>query len=247
MLLFFLEETRTLPLNPLLLALPRFAQIVAHNTQGEKIIDVLIMSCPELYTVPLGTPPVLPDDPHHAAPSDHRVPMARPLALAPEAVTNVYREKVYRPLPDSMVRVFMKWILSEAWDMIPVDGSPTEQVEIFQEIVDLKVKEMFPQKKVRISNKDKVFITSELKTLDKRKKREWRKNGKSERYLQMKTEFTLKYKKAARDHISKCVTDLRTENAGKAAATLRRLGAQPGGTARERGGLSLSSTTSRRD
>ena len=221
-------DKNQLPLAPLLLALPRFAQIVAHNTHGEKIIDVIVMSCPELYAVPSVTPPVLPDDPRHAAPSDHRVPVARPLALAPEAITNVYREKVYRPLPDSMVRVFMKWVLTEAWDMIPEDGSPTEQVDIFQKVVDQKVEEMFPQKKVRISNKDKIFITSELKTLDRRKKRVWRKNGKSERYLRMKTEFTRKYKKAASDHISKCVTDLRTENPGKAAATLRRLGAQPG-------------------
>jgi hypothetical protein len=49
-----------LPLAPLLLALPRFAQVVSHTTHGEKIIDVLLMSCPELYAVPEITAPVLP-------------------------------------------------------------------------------------------------------------------------------------------------------------------------------------------
>ena len=90
------------------------------------------------------------------------------------------------------------------------------------------MEELFPEKRIRVSNKDKIFITSELKILSKRKKREWRKNGRSEKYLKLKEEFTLKYKKASGDHIRKCVTDLRTENPGKAAATHRRLGAQPG-------------------
>ena len=58
--------------------------------------------------------------------------------------------------------------------------------------------------------------------------KEWKKNGKSEKYVDLKKEFDLKYKKASSEHIKKCVSDLKFEKPGTAAATLKRLGAQPG-------------------
>ena len=76
--------------------------------------------------------------------------------------------------------------------------------------------------------KDKEFITAELKKLDRRKKKEWRKNGKSEKYQRIKSEFDTKYKKAAAGFLKKCVSDMKTEKPGKAATTLKRMGAMPG-------------------
>ena len=55
----------------------------------------------------------------------------------------------------------------------------------------------FPEKKILITNRDKPFITAELKTLDRKKKREWKSRGRSALYLQLKVEFKVKYKKAA--------------------------------------------------
>ena len=226
---FFLGgDKNSLPLAPLLQALPKFSQIVAHATHGQKIIDVLIMSCPELYAVPSVTPPVLPDDPRHGAPSDHCVPVARPLALAEAAVSNVYKVKTIRPLPDSSIRLFMQWIHAENWDTIHTDESPTQMVDAFQTLVNSKVDQFFPQKTIRVTNKDKEFITAELKSIDRKKMKEWRKKGRSEKYLRLKKEFDEKFKKASSDHIRKCVSELKTENPGKAAATLKKLGAQPG-------------------
>ena len=81
---------------------------------------------------------------------------------------------------------------------------------------------------MRVTNKDKEFITLELKLLKKRKMREWRKRGKSEKYISVKKEFDGKFKKASEEYIKKCVSDLKLEQPGKAAATLKRLGARPG-------------------
>ena len=67
-----------------------------------------------------------------------------------------------------------------------------------------------------------------LQTLDRKKKKEWKRNGKSEKYQKIKKEFDDKYKKAASSYLTKCVTDLKNEQPGKAAATLKRMGAQPG-------------------
>merc|ERR1711963_1119877 len=99
---------------------------------------------------------------------------------------------------------------------------PTQQVDEFNRIIDAKVKAIFPEKKVKMrQGKDKEFITAELKKLDRKKKKEWRKNGKSEKYMRLKKEFEVKFKKAAAEFLRKCVDEMKTENPGKAAATLK--------------------------
>ena len=53
-----------------------------------------------------------------------------------------------------------------------------------------------------------------------------RKSGKSDKYLRIKKEFEEKFKNASEQYIKKCVSDLKFEQPGKAAATLKRLGAR---------------------
>ena len=122
----------------------------------------------------------------------------------------------------------MQWIHTEQWDAVPKDGSTTAQVSAYEKIVEEKVEKLFPEKTIRITNKDKDFITAELKTLDRKKKREWSKKGRSALYIQLRKEFRQKYKLAASAHLKKCVSDMKIEHPGKAAATLKRMGAQPG-------------------
>ena len=90
-------------------------------------------------------------------------------------------------------------------------------------------KSTYVEKVVKIrQGKDKEFITAELKKLDRKKKKEWRKNGKTQKYSRLKTEFDAKYKKAAAEFLKKCVSDMKTENPGKAATTMRKMGKMPG-------------------
>ena len=90
----------------------------------------------------------------------------------------------------------MQWIFTENWESVPLSGSTTAQVQAYENIVENKVNQLFPEKKIRITKKDKQFITAELKTLDRKKKREWKHKGKSEKCLYLKKELTQKYKKS---------------------------------------------------
>ena len=76
-----------------------------------------------------------------------------------------------------------------------MSGSTTAQVAAYKKVIEEKVEQLFPEKTIRITNKDKDFITAELKTLDRRKKNEWKRKGRSELYLKLRKEFRLKYKK----------------------------------------------------
>ena len=64
----------------------------------------------------------------------------------------------------------------------------------------------------------------ELKRLDRSKKREWCKRGKSEKYLKLKNEFENKYKKAAERYLEKNVREQKEADPGRAYATLKRMG-----------------------
>ena len=52
-------------------------------------------------------------------------------------------------------------------------------------------------KTMRITPQDKPFINYELKTLDRKKQREWTKKGKSAKYDKLASEFSAEYKAAA--------------------------------------------------
>ena len=103
----------------------------------------------------------------------------------------------------------------------------SEQVDLVHDLFKRKVEDYFPEKIVKISNKDKPFITKELKTLDRKRKREWKKKGKSEKYKQLNKEFKEKFLKASSEYLKKNVSELKSSNPGKAARILKTYAANP--------------------
>ena len=214
-------------IGPLIASLPRLKQIVSLATCNLKTLDVLLTNLWQWYSVPVVVPPVPCDDPTKGVPSDHSTPVAYPLSNN-HRVKNVYTTKTARPLPDSGIREFGQWILSEDWVSVTDNISSTEQVLKLQELLGRKMNEIFPQKIYRVTQQDKSWMNFELKKLDKLKKREYRKHGRSEKYVKLLAKFDEKYKIAAKDHLDKNVKSLKEENPGKAYAVLKKMGAQPG-------------------
>ena len=174
------------------------------------------------------SPPVPADNPEQGKPSDHSVPLARPLSNTGVNISNQYKTKISRPLPDSGVRQFGKWIVNNDWDCVKQISRPSNQALALQNILELKLYEIFPTKSVKLSNKDKKWIDCELKKLDRSKKREWCKREKSDKYVKLKKEFDVKFNEAAEKYMEKNVRELKEADPGTAYATLKRMGAQPG-------------------
>jgi hypothetical protein len=85
--------------------------------------------------------------------------------------------------------------------------------------------DILPQKSVKVSSKDRNYSTADLKNLDILKKLEYRKHGRSEKYIKLKANFELKLGQAASDHLEKNVRSLRESDPGKTYAILKRMGA----------------------
>ena len=216
--------------NQIVTALPKCIQVVTKFTyKNRKIHDVMLTNMSHLYAVPYIAPAVQPDVPGHGVPSDHDQAVAVPLAGAGEgAVSRAYSVKSSRPLPDSKIREFGQWITAENWSALRGELSSSEQATIFQAVSEHQLNEYFPIKQCRVSNTDKPWISKEIKQIDRWKKEEYRKNGKSIKYLNMLKSYNQKFKSAAQQHLRRNVTDLMEAAPGKAWATLKRMGAQPG-------------------
>ena len=161
--------------------------------------------------------------------SDHSTALTTPHTVNTIQQPQEYITQTFRPLPDSGVREFGQWICSEGWGDIQDTASPSAQVQEFENILNRNLDTFLPQKNVKIrQNFDKPFITKELKTLDRKIKREYRKNCKSEKYLLLKKSYDDKFKRAAKAYLDKNVRSLMEDDPGKAYQTLKKMSSQPG-------------------
>ena len=170
-------------IDPLLNIAPRMKQIVTLPTRGNNILSVLITNMSQYYSTPIINPPVCPDkDYTRHKPSDHSVPVVYPLNGSSGSLKlHSYKVKKYRPMPKSGIDSFGQWITKENWNFLCDITDPHTQVIKFQDCLQFKLNLHLPEKSVRISENDLPFFTSELKTLDRQKKREYRKNKKSQK------------------------------------------------------------------
>lgn len=106
--------------------------------------------------------------------------------------------------------------------------SPEEQDQILRSILTHKLEEIFPEKSVRVSNQDDPFVTSEIKKLQMYLKREYKKKGKSEKYMKLKSAYDKKYQNLAKNQLEKNIEDMMKENPGQAYRALKKMGARPG-------------------
>ena len=87
-------------------------QVVDKNTRQGSILSVLIMNTFQYYNSPIIAPPINPDDPTNAKPSDHSVPVCTPHTDRYTRPVRTYRVVKYRPLPASSVQKFGEWIMN---------------------------------------------------------------------------------------------------------------------------------------
>ena len=221
-------DRNNMDITPILNCGLKLHQIVDKNTRKDKILDIIIMNTSGYYQSPIIAPPIQPDNPSTGQPSDHSVPVCTPHTDRYTRPVRNYKIIKYRPLPESSVRRFGEWMVSESWNTVCLEKSPTEQARVFEKLLNEKLDQYCPEKEMKISSKDKPFINAELKKIDRRKKREYQKRGKTQKFSFLKKQFDSKYREAAEKYLNKHMDELRVAKPGQAFSVLKRLGAQPG-------------------
>ena len=81
--------------------------------------------------------------------------------------------------------------------MIDDSLSPSAHAQELEQLMIRKLDELCPTKTMRVSPLELPFINAELKSLDRKKQREYSKKGKSSKYKRLAFEFEAKFKTAA--------------------------------------------------
>ena len=89
-------------------------------------------------------------------------------------------------MPQSAYNQFLSWIEQEKWDAVLSAENAHDKAEVLQNLLVNKVDQYFPQKWRKFKSDDKPWFTEKLKQIDRKKKREYKKNRKSQKYKLIK-------------------------------------------------------------
>ena len=125
-------------ISPILNCGLKIRLMVDIRTRGAKTLDIILMNTANYYNSALVVPPIDPDTPSKAKPSDHSVPVCIPHTDRHKPPIRHYRIITYRPLPRSSIVKFGEWITHESWDCMEDVSDTTEQVSLFENLLSEK-------------------------------------------------------------------------------------------------------------
>ena len=131
------------------------------------------------YQTPIVRPPLDPDPDLNGYPSDHYMPIMFPINDANLFPAREKKRITYRPLPKSGVDKFGRWIQQQNWEEVFNEESPSQKAEKFQEMLINTLNEVLPEKTITLTSDDQPWVTSEIKCLNRKKKKEFWKHRKS--------------------------------------------------------------------
>ena len=177
-------DTNRLSLSPITDLSLRLKELVKVPTRmnPDAILDPIISTLGKWYLEPVTKPPIDANKGGKGKPSDHLVVLMQPLVSALEVPPRQYRTVVSRPLSQSGIKSFGQWIVAQSWKEIYQCTDVNRKVEIFQNVLFEQYIKCFPEKILKVCDDDVPWITRDLKTLDRKRKREFLKHKKSLRW-----------------------------------------------------------------
>ena len=156
---------------------PSFRQIVSSPTYRQAVLDVLVTDIGQYYKEPIIRPPVQPDNPATASPSDHRIAFAETKTCSIQPVIREARIQTVRPLPAEALSDFASWVQHESWAFVYDGRNPTDMVERFNFLVNFNLDHYCPTKTLKTTNLDGKITSVAVKQASRRKNKEYTKHG----------------------------------------------------------------------
>ena len=176
------------------------------------------------YHDPITKPPLQndPDNPS-GKPSDHLIVLWRPLSCFVKMKPREYRTVFFRPIPESGLSSFNAWLNLHSWEYLCSIKDINMKTRYFHDLILHKVDEIFPMKSLRVSKDDQPWITQDIKSLDRQRKREFFKNYKSSKWHKLNEKYISSIKKAKVLYAKNIVGDLKTSNPAKWYSKVKRM------------------------
>ena len=222
---FIFAGDTNLNLDPILNLSPNLQQIVKNWTRMNPpaLLDPILMTLSSYYQVPLCLDPLDPDPDKNGKKSDHKIVIAKPINAFNNKCAREYRKVKVRPFPESGLRKMKEWFVDQTWEEVFKAETAHKKAEVFQNMLINILEEIFPEKTRKISSDDQPWITHSLKKLDRRRRRIFRKQRRSESWKKLNKLFKEEVKTAKAQFYKKTVADLKKKNPGQWYSALKRI------------------------
>ena len=172
-----------LNINPILALSPNLSQVVGipTRTNPDATLDKIITTLSKFYLPPTSLPPLDNDVDGNGKPSDHLIVIMRPISQTENPQP---KQKIitYRPLPESGMLMLKQWLQNETWQDLYQLETAHQKAELLHSTLLDKLDVFLPQKTIKIRPGDRAWVTTEIKMLDRKCKREYSRNKKSKKW-----------------------------------------------------------------
>ena len=217
-------DTNRLHLKSILNLSPNLSQVVNIPTRNnpDATLDTITSTLAKYYQPPFTLPPLDNDSASSGKPSDHLIVVWKPIS-ANEPIRRTYKNVTFRPLPESGLLLFGGWLKSQDWQIIFQSTTAHEKAEKLQTILLEQLNKFLPLKTEKICSEDAPWFNSNLKKLDRSRKREYTKNKNSEKWETLNEKFLEKYAEQKVYYYQNMVEDLKTSQPGQWYSKLKRM------------------------
>ena len=220
-------DTNKLNLTPILNLSPSLEQVVKVPTRlnPDAILDKIITTMKKYYCSPVTKPPLLNDE-NNGKPSDHLIVLMLPISSILECTPRRYETVQYRPITDSGILKYESWLTNQTWAGVYAEQDCHKKAELFQKELYQNFEKCFPLKTFKTCPDDRPWFTKALKSLDRKRKREFSKNKKSEKWVQLNHDFVTKLNFEKKNYYEKIVADLKGSNTSQWYSKVKRMSGQ---------------------
>ena len=146
-----------------------------------------------------------------------------PIKTIENKTARIIKEVKVRPIPESGIKKMRSWLMDETWGKVFEAETAHQKASILQDMLVQKFEEIFPEKTRKISAVDSPWMTQKLKKLDRRRKRIFRKQRRSEQWKSLDKHFKSQVKCAKESFYKEMIADLRKKNPSQWYSSLKRI------------------------
>ena len=218
-------DTNDLKLDSILNLSPNLIQIVQKWTRMSPpaILDPIMMTLSNLYQEPMCLEPLDSDVDKNGKKSDHKIVIAKPINSVDNKCARQTRIVKVRPFPQSGILKFKNWLIDQTWQEVYSAQSTHEKAKNFQKMLLSKIDEIFPEKLRKVQSDDQPWVTFKLKQLDRKRKRIYRKERRSDNWRKLDKLFKKEVKSAKSNFYKQAVAELKLKKPGQWYSCLKKI------------------------
>ena len=213
-----------LKINPILDLSPTLSQVVQipTRTNPDATLDKIITTLSKYYLSPTTLPALDNDTDGKGKPSDHLIVVWKPISQS-EQPKPKQKLITFRPLPESGMLLFKQWLQLETWQQLYQLETAHQKADLFYSTLLEKLNLYLPEKTIKIRPDDQAWANNEIKTLDRKLKREYRKHKKSDKWNKLNEKFQNECEKAKHSYSTNIVNDLKLSNPSQWYSKIKRM------------------------